>query len=882
MAKTTRPAARAPAKKTAKPKPGKSVAKKTKAKAKRPEPDFGPPNRIVFQPLYEARGAKSSKGALTGGLTKSQTAVYIHGIGNHAEEQVLTVRWDRAVFGMDMGERSRMAYWVNRARYPQPEVCDCIDPKCSCHDPGKSSHGQGALGIGDPQPELELEVAVQEITSDEAQQDFLREIGQQMLQRAKAEAAQGVPADRKGTYGLRAKGVGDVLLRGLTNMITGMVLPDVQDFLFDPAHRKQMEDVFVARLRTGGGPFVVIAHSQGSMIAYDVLRQLKKSDIDVQLFVTIGSPLGLPAVRSVFKKWTGKSKLPFPPCVSRWINVAAEGDVVALDRDLGNDIDLPAAPKTAFSNSIIERAERDRNPLFKGNAHASMGYLTSKLVQEPVYAAVGREFVRSLGRQVITSDLVERFETEPDSFRHPVLIELADKVDEQRLSIAEGRQKLDLRLQQLRQVSGEPEAAMSLMHHSRYVSARLRRSEIEVLRSEFKHLQVQRVWQNAKKRALIFRSAHMVQASAARQAYGAGGRGIEWAVLDSGVDHLHPHFEMHRNIVSLWDCTDGARHGRAGAGLSIPVGGEVDWSGDTPVYPDGADRMRDKFGHGTHVAGIIAGEYGKPLLAEGEWVNFRGMAPEAKLHSFKVLDNRGQGEDAWILMALDKIAGMNDEAGELRIHGVNLSLGGSFDASVFGCGHTPLCKELRRLWQQGVLVTLAAGNEGFTVLQTLEDGPWQANLDLSIGDPANLEEAIAVGSVHRRNPHTYGVSYYSSRGPTADGRQKPDLVAPGEKIMSARAGFDTLAKAKAKGKPKATDKAPEFTVQDLYVAEDGTSMAAPHVAGVLAAFLSMRREFVGYPDRVKAILLSHCTDLGRDRYAQGAGIPNLVKMLANT
>ena len=75
---------------------------------------------------------------------------------------------------------------------------------------------------------------------------------------------------------------------------------------------------------------------------------------------------------------------------------------------------------------------------------------------------------------------------------------------------------------------------------------------------------------------------------------------------------------------------------------------------------------------------------------------------------------------------------------------------------------------------------------------------------------------------------------------------------------------------------------PEPSVEDLYVAEDGTSMAAPHVAGVLAAFLSMRREFIGYPDRVKAILLSHCTDLGRDRYAQGAGMPNLVKMLANT
>ena len=59
-------------------------------------------------------------------------------------------------------------------------------------------------------------------------------------------------------------------------------------------------------------------------------------------------------------------------------------------------------------------------------------------------------------------------------------------------------------------------------------------------------------------------------------------------------------------------------------------------------------------------------------------------------------------------------------------------------------------------------------------------------------------------------------------------------------------------------------------------------MAAPHVSGVLAAFLSARREFVGQPDRVKELLLQHCTDLKRDRPQQGAGMPNLVRMLVAT
>ena len=71
-------------------------------------------------------------------------------------------------------------------------------------------------------------------------------------------------------------------------------------------------------------------------------------------------------------------------------------------------------------------------------------------------------------------------------------------------------------------------------------------------------------------------------------------------------------------------------------------------------------------------------------------------------------------------------------------------------------------------------------------------------------------------------------------------------------------------------------------MNDLYVEMSGTSMAAPHVSGLLAGFLSVRREFIGYPDRVKRMLLDNCTDLGRDQYIQGRGMPNLIRMLANT
>jgi subtilisin family serine protease len=140
------------------------------------------------------------------------------------------------------------------------------------------------------------------------------------------------------------------------------------------------------------------------------------------------------------------------------------------------------------------------------------------------------------------------------------------------------------------------------------------------------------------------------------------------------------------------------------------------------------------------------------------------------------------------------------------------------------------------------------------------------NTMASVGDPANLEDCIAVGSVNADKPHLYGISYFSSRGPTADGRMKPDVVAPGERITSCNSDF----------KPGGTgNKGP-------YRQDSGTSMACPHVSGLLAAFLSVRREFIGRPDEVKKILMDNCNDLGRDRYHQGAGIPNLVKMLVNT
>ena len=121
-------------------------------------------------------------------------------------------------------------------------------------------------------------------------------------------------------------------------------------------------------------------------------------------------------------------------------------------------------------------------------------------------------------------------------------------------------------------------------------------------------------------------------------------------------------------------------------------------------------------------------------------------------------------------------------------------------------------------------------------------------------------------------PHRYGVSYFSSLpGPTGDGRLKPDLLAPGERIVSCAAGTEAAKFADADS--------PEGGSPLLYVEQTGTSMSAPHVSGAVAAFLSVRTEFIGQPERVKEVFMTSAIDLKRERTFQGAGIVDLMKVL---
>lgn len=746
------------------------------------------------------------------------TVVYIHGINNKPVASVLKCQWDSALFGAAMGDRTRMAYWVNRSRYPVPssESCAAKDGLPTVES-GPGSRGLAAEAL-DTGPEL-----------SDPQRQLMARLEQRLLEPASEEAGPSakllpLPA------GMR---------RWIVRQISRLFLKDVRDFFFDATERERMEKSLLDRLQVGGGPFIVIGHSQGSMIAYQVLRKLQKSQCDVRLFLTLGSPLGLQEVQDMLLKLEPDRPLAVPDCVDRWLNVAERLDPVALDTNLSND--YGQNPR----GIRIENISRLKiNPEWESNPHSGTGYLSIDEVRQAVRDTAGASFSNLVGRAIVMKDLVSDLEDGTHEQRHPTLIQLVSD-DSQSLDAA--RERLQALLTEVLAQSRVPLEAGRIQTMKRFVSADLTRSEIEQLRSHCSELKIDRVWRNGVKRQLIHRSSQTVQARPANLGYGARGQNIAWAVLDTGIAAGHPHFATHQNVVAQWDCT------RDGPAQAL-----------TPK--DKRFATLDGNGHGTHVAAIIAGAM---KLAQSpndpREIELQGMAPEARLYGFKVLKDSGSGEDAFIIKALDLIADLNERAGQLVIQGVNLSLGGNFDPSVFGCGHTPLCQELRRLWRQGVLVCLAAGNEGYALLES-QNGVMPANMDLSIGDPANLDEAIAVGSIHKSNPHSYGVSYFSSRGPTADGRMKPDLVAPGENILSARHQW-----------PKQGSSA-----RDYYVEMSGTSMAAPHVSGLLAAFLSVRSEFIGYPDRVKQLLLANCTDLGRDPYIQGKGMPNLIKMLLNT
>ncbi|MBV8205203.1 MAG: S8 family peptidase, partial [Acidobacteria bacterium] len=254
------------------------------------------------------------------------------------------------------------------------------------------------------------------------------------------------------------------------------------------------------------------------------------------------------------------------------------------------------------------------------------------------------------------------------------------------------------------------------------------------------------------------------------------------------------------------------------------------------------DGTTDQYGHGTHVAGIIAGT-GSRSSGAGYSETFSGIAPAAKIVSLRVLDQNGSGTDADVISAINTAIQLKSK---YNIRVINLSLGRPVFESY---AQDPLCQAVERAWNAGIVVVVAAGNYGRAAA---------TNGYGTITAPGNDPYVITVGAMKdngtpQRNDDT--IASYSSKGPTLfDHIIKPDLVAPGNRIVSVDAPGSYFEHV-----PSTNIAQNAYTIQGAsavstsYRIMSGTSMAAPVVSGAVALMLQQSPALT--PDQVKVRLM---------------------------
>ncbi|MCW2547371.1 MAG: hypothetical protein JWN96_1831, partial [Mycobacterium sp.] len=296
-------------------------------------------------------------------------------------------------------------------------------------------------------------------------------------------------------------------------------------------------------------------------------------------------------------------------------------------------------------------------------------------------------------------------------------------------------------------------------------------------------------------------------ASTARQSLGLtskspDGDGVTVAVVDTGID----------NSADL-----------SGRLLHADITGSS-WNSD-----------RDDYGHGTFVAGLIAGD---GSASKGAYV---GAAPEARLLDVRVADDTGATSLVDVLRGLQAVA-TSQRALNIKVLNLSLSSG-----SPLPYQFDPLTRALEGLWDRGITVVVPAGN----------DGPGAGTISSPGNDPTLLTVgALDEGATAARANDV--VADFSSRGPADQGVAKPDLVAPGAHLISLRAPGSVV-----------DDTNPASRVATAYFRGSGTSMSTALTSGVVADLLSARPNLT--PDQVKAILTNTAYDAKGLADASGAG-----------
>lgn len=279
-------------------------------------------------------------------------------------------------------------------------------------------------------------------------------------------------------------------------------------------------------------------------------------------------------------------------------------------------------------------------------------------------------------------------------------------------------------------------------------------------------------------------------------------------------------------------------------GRQLPVGVAVLDTGISP-HPDFEDRifafhdfvnhrqgMYDDGGHGTHVSGCIGG-CGR--LSRGVYC---GMHPRCRLIAGKVLDGKGEGKISHMLEALDWILRYHQEW-NIRIVNISIGLG----APAGSAKTQELLQRMEEVWSRGLILVCAAGNAGPEPMTISLLGASKNVITVGCNEGGYFGNACNLCEEH------------SGRGPTIYAMKKPDIVAPGTRIISCNSNFRRMP----------------------YVARSGTSMATPVVAGGLALLLQKDPSLTN--EEAKQKLLHTAKDLGEPWNKQGWGMIRMENLL---
>jgi len=343
---------------------------------------------------------------------------------------------------------------------------------------------------------------------------------------------------------------------------------------------------------------------------------------------------------------------------------------------------------------------------------------------------------------------------------------------------------------------------------------------------------------------------------------GLNGTGIGVAVIDSGIIDIQDFHGQNNNRVVFGQNFVGGTSGSA----------------------------NDQYGHGSHVAGVIGGN-GNNSTGSNYFYTFEGIAPNVNLINLRVLDQNGVGTDSQVIAAI-QMAIQLKRTYNIRV--INLSLGRPVYESYT---LDPLDQAVEQAWKAGIVVVVAAGNEG-------RNNSKNTSGYGTITAPGNDPYVITVGAMNTKGtPNRAGdvVASYSSKGPTIyDHLVKPDLVAPGNRLISLYASGLTMDQLYPGNEIPTSlyQTNGNSTASDTYYVLSGTSMAAPMVSGAAALLLQKNPSLT--PDQVKARLMktayknfapySTATDpvTGQtynsqaDIFTVGAGLLDIQAALSNT